>query len=381
MPSLAGGGAEKAMMNLVTEFANQGIAIDLLVIEPVGPYSQTLSHKIKLYDLSASSFVCRQLSKLKLPQYVKALFVIPALIKYLKRERVQVLITTLHLSNMIGLMIKKYFVRRVKLIVRMAGAFSMELSTHVNGRKIRLLTNMVKCLLPASDAIVANSKDLAIDIKTCVPALAHKVHTVYNPIVIASIREQAAAALSHPWLDHGSYRVILSVGRLHKKKDFPTLLRAFAQIRASMPASRLVILGEGQERHALEKLAAQLAIKDFIDFAGFKANPFCWMAKSHVLVSSSLVEGFPNVLVESMACGTPVVSTDCPTGPREILHAGRWGKLVPVGDCQRLATAVLETLQNPTPSERLRERAQDFSLAVSLAGYKTLFLDIVHENK
>jgi glycosyltransferase involved in cell wall biosynthesis len=155
--------------------------------------------------------------------------------------------------------------------------------------------------------------------------------------------------------------VILGAGRLTAQKDFPTLIRAFALARAAQPM-RLILLGEGELREPLRALAADLGIAAQVDLPGFVENPYAFMSRAHVFVLSSAWEGFGLVLVEAMACGTPVVSTDCPAGPAEILMGGRFGRLVPVGDAGAMAEAIRATLADPLPADRLRSRAGDFSL-------------------
>ena len=156
------------------------------------------------------------------------------------------------------------------------------------------------------------------------------MRVVPNPVPHDDVAAMAAAPLDHPWFDEPGVPVILSAGRLVGQKDFSTLIRAFAQVVKSRPA-RLVILGEGRERGALAALARELGVAEGVDLPGFVANPFAWMARARVFAVSSIYEGLSMVLVEAMACGTPVVSTDCPHGPRELLEDGRWGRLVPVG--------------------------------------------------
>jgi glycosyltransferase involved in cell wall biosynthesis len=171
--------------------------------------------------------------------------------------------------------------------------------------------------------------------------------------------------------------VILAVGRLTKAKDYPTLFRAFSLVRQVRPA-KLLVLGEGEERSNLERLAIELGIQNDVSMSGFVDNPFAFMAKASVFVLSSAWEGFGNVLVEALACGCPVVATDCPSGPREILDNGRYGRLVPVGDHEALAKAILETLDNPDfPADRQTrlQRAMEFSVDVAIDRYMKVLLD------
>ena len=188
--------------------------------------------------------------------------------------------------------------------------------------------------------------------------------TIYNPVVTAELVSQSRAPLDHPWLQLGAPPVILGVGRLHEQKDFPTLLRAFARVRAKREA-RLIILGEAKHaeyRTELTTLAAQLGIANDVMFPGFVDNPFAYMAHAAVFVLSSAWEGLPTVLIEALACGCPVVSTDCPSGPAEILENGKYGPLVPVGDDVALADAICSVLNTPPNRDWLRARGALFGV-------------------
>jgi glycosyltransferase involved in cell wall biosynthesis len=175
-------------------------------------------------------------------------------------------------------------------------------------------------------------------------------------------------AAGHPWFAPGEPPVILAAGRLTAQKDYPTLMRAFASLRKNRPA-HLVILGEGEEHPRLQALAMELGIRADVDLPGFLDHPFPLMAHCQVLVLSSAWEGFGNVLVEALACGTQVVSTDCPSGPAEILEDGKYGRLVPVGDAVALAKAIEATLDRPYPVAMLRQRAQAFSSKDAVGQY------------
>jgi len=180
---------------------------------------------------------------------------------------------------------------------------------------------------------------------------------IYNPVVSPELYEKADAPLEHPWFRSNQPPVILGVGRHYPQKGFDTLLRAFARVRQETPA-RLVILGEGPERPNLERLASELGVAADVDMPGFDPNPFRYMKRAGVFVLSSRYEGLPNVLIQAMACGCPVVSTDCPNGPAEILDGGRYGALVPVDDVEAMARAIVRALLGqvaPAPADWLEQ--------------------------
>jgi glycosyltransferase involved in cell wall biosynthesis len=173
-----------------------------------------------------------------------------------------------------------------------------------------------------------------------------KIKVIYNPVITPELFAKAEEPLDHPWFRPGEPPVVLGVGRLTQAKDFPTLIRAFALVRKERPA-RLMILGEGEERPKLEALVRELGLEEDVALPGFVGNPYKYIARAGVFVLSSAWEGLPTTLVEALALGTPVVSTNCKSGPEEILEEGRWGRLVPVGNIEELAKAIGESLSMP----------------------------------
>jgi glycosyltransferase involved in cell wall biosynthesis len=221
---------------------------------------------------------------------------------------------------------------------------------------------------PEADRIIAVSRGVADDLRTLVRLPPELVTTAYNPVVDSELAKKADAPIDHPWFVPGAPPVIIAVGRLTEQKDFPTLLRAFARVRAQRQA-RLLILGEGELRRKLEALACELGVDQDVSLSGFMSNPFAYMARAAVFVLSSAYEGLPGVLIETLACGCPVVSTDCPSGPAEILKNGQYGRLVPVGDPAAMAQAILSTLEAPPDRGLLQKRASLFSVDRAIEQY------------
>ena len=226
--------------------------------------------------------------------------------------------------------------------------------------RARLLARGIRRALHRADGIVAASRGLADEWAEDAAVPRSRIAAIHNPVVGEDLASLAAAPLHHPWFREDGPPLILGAGRLAPQKDFETLLRAFALVRRRRPA-RLAILGDGELRSSLRGLADRLGIRREALFPGFARNPFAWMARAGVFALSSKWEGFGNVLVEALACGCPVVSTDCPSGPAEILDGGTWGRLVPVGDPPALAEAILATLDAPPDRESLRRRGARFS--------------------
>jgi glycosyltransferase involved in cell wall biosynthesis len=226
----------------------------------------------------------------------------------------------------------------------------------------------MRYLYPGVDRIIAVSEGVAEDTLRITRLPSSRVVVVRNPVVTSRLTELAAAPCPHPWLEAAEVPVILAAGRLTEQKDFATLLRAFARLHAQTPV-RLIILGEGPLRRALDRLARQLGVSDEVALPGFTANPYAWMSRASQFVLSSAWEGSPNVLTEALALGLPAVSTDCPSGPREVLASGRYGILVPVGDAVGLAEAMRDTLAAPLPAATLRQAVSAYTVAAATKGY------------
>ncbi len=359
VPSLAGGGAERVMLEIAGQLARCGFAVDLLVTRSGGALWGSVPEGVRLINLNS----------------YKTPTCLPALVRYIRRERPTVFLSALTFGNLTALLAKKLFTRDLRLIVSQQNTYTAE--GEGRGIAFRTANRLLKWLLPAADAIVGVSSGVAEDLKRAVPRAASLVRAIPNPVVTPPLLEQAKLPVDHPWFGDPRTPVILTAGRLDiPHKDQPTLLKAFAEVLRSRPA-RLVVLGEGPDRAKLTALARELGIQEHVDFLGFQPNPFAYMARARVFVLSSVREGLPTVLIEAMACGTPVVSTDCPSGPREILDGGKWGRLVPVGDWRSLARAIRDTLDNPIAPERLIARAQHYSVAASMERHLELINKVV----
>jgi glycosyltransferase involved in cell wall biosynthesis len=234
-----------------------------------------------------------------------------------------------------------------------------------------LVVQLTRIAYRFADAVIANSKAVAADLGRLMHLPDQRVHVIYNPLDIETIERLSQEPPHHPWLDTGTTPLIVSVGSLTALKNFPTLVRAFALVRQRR-VCRLAILGEGPERARLEALVREQGLVDDVCLPGFMRNPFAWMRHARVFVSSSLTEGCPNAVMQALACGTPVVSTDV-GGSAEILDGGRWGRLVSAEDPCRMAEAVESTLDAPAHPE-VRQRAQDFALRPTALQYLRVLL-------
>ncbi len=222
-----------------------------------------------------------------------------------------------------------------------------------------------------ADRFIACSKGVARDLEQTFPLLKNRIHTVYEPVLDDSFVERFAQPAQHRWLREASSNasdsdrearppVLVNAARLVPMKDQATLIKAFARLRKRRRA-RLIIFGEGRLRGELEQLIAELGLERDIDLPGFYANVFPEISAASLFVLSSQFEGLSKALIEALACGTPAVSTDCPSGPAEVLDNGRYGRLVPVGDVSALASAMEDALDTEVDRDELRRRAWDFS--------------------
>lgn len=279
------------------------------------------------------------------------------LASYLRRRSPEVLISTSTETNLIALMARGLSGTRTGLVAREASVASIHRDRRLRGSIVEFLA---KRLYSRIDSLVAVSAGVKEDLIAYMGLPRSSINVIHNPSVTPGLLRKAAEPVNHEWLHGNGSPVIISAGRLHWHKDYPLLLRAFSLVRQVRPA-RLMILGEGEERPRLEALAEELQVSHDFALPGFVANPYNYLAAASVFALSSSAEAFGHVLVEAMACGTPVVSTDCPGGPGEILERGRFGPLVPVGDAEAMARAILATLDNPPARALLQEGAMRFS--------------------
>ena len=236
-------------------------------------------------------------------------------------------------------------------------------------------------LFPEADGIHTVSYDLANEISDLVPDVKNRIVPIYNPTWRPELQQLAKQSTGHPWLDarrSPDVKIILAAGRLQAQKNYSLLIKALSRIRTRIDV-RLIILGEGSKKKKLENLVCKLNLSDAVSMPGWVVNPYAFMGKVDLFVLSSLYEGLPNVLIEAMACGCPIVSTDCPTGPREILGDGRWGKLVPVDSVDFLADSIFEALNEKHDREALRQRASEFSSEQFIPQFDRMIVNAINQ--
>jgi glycosyltransferase involved in cell wall biosynthesis len=355
VPSLSAGGAERAMLNLAHGFAERGCQVDLVLANASGPYLSKVRETVRLVDLKAS----------------RVLTSLPSLVFYLRKAKPKALISTLDYANIVASWARRLASTSSRIAINEQNTISRS-AINSSRRRQRFVPRLVKRFYPWADFVIGNSQGV-VDSLVEVTGLPYKrIHLLYNPVVTPELRERVQAPLDHPWFADGEPPVVLAVGRLTKQKDFPVLLSAFAQVRQSISA-RLIILGEGPDRPALEALVKELGLENQVAMPGFVENPYAYMQHASLFVLSSLWEGLPTVLIEALYCGTPVVATDCPSGPREILKGGKYGQLVPMSEPKILANAI-ETNLTGTKIIPPPESWQPYELETVVNQYSQLLL-------
>jgi len=395
IPTLAGGGAELSMLRLAGELANRGHAVDLLLNRHRGAYAERVPANVNVAELARYSkwrarlavwrarprdidVVLRPVMTARVP--IMSLRYLGGLADYLRSRRPGVLVSAMFYSNLVALWARDLAGVDVPVVVTEHNTLSQRIA---QGRsrggetaRWRGLPALIGRVYSRADAIVTVSDGVAGDLAEISGLARQSIATIYNPVVFPQLEARAREPLKHDWFGADNSPVLIAVGRLEAQKDFGTLLEAFARVRAGRTV-RLIVLGEGSQRKMLETRVQALGVAADVLFPGWVDNPYAWMSRAALFVLSSEWEGLGNVLIEAMACGCPVVSTDCPHGPREILDNGRLGRLVPVSDADALAAAIIATLDAPLPGDALRKRASEFSLARCADQYEALIAGIL----
>jgi glycosyltransferase involved in cell wall biosynthesis len=359
------GGVERMLVNLLHGLTELGRPVDLLTIRTSSPYLDDLPTGVRRIDLGARH----------------SLGAVAALARQLRSERPPVLLAAKDRAGRAAVLARRLAGVETRIVMRLGTNLGAALAgKHVLARWLRLTA--VRRSWQHIEHIVAVSDGVAADTARLAHFPPERISVIRNPVITPMLAARAALPCPHPWLDEAAQHVapvLLGAGRLERQKDFPTLLRAFAALRAERRC-RLLLLGEGAWRHRLTAEAAALGIAADLDLPGFQSNPYPFLARARLFVLSSAWEGSPNVLTEAMALGTPVVATDCPSGPREVLADGRFGRLVPVGDAAALAKAMAATLANPLPAAVLQHAVAAYRSDASAAAYAAA-LDAVAAGK
>lgn len=340
--NMNGGGAEKVFMTLSNHFISKGYEVDLLLTSSKGTHISSLDKRVRVIELSSKKTVL---------DFFK-------LVGYLKNESPDVLLSGLTNCNLIA-SISSLFSRSDTRIYVTQHSYQTE-AFKAQSPIIRYIYKaLIGTFYRRANGLISVSEGVNKDLTDSFRFLKKRSAVINNPFDIPYIKRQSLLSSNHPWLNkHKNYKVIISAGRLNPAKDFENLLRAFAIVKNQLNV-RLIILGEGKLKDDLSESIEKKKLNGLVDLYGFTENPFSFIAKADVFVASSKHEGLSNVIIESMICGVPIVSTDCPSGPAEILENGIWGKLVPTNNPEALADAICTQLNSNTKIDCSR-RVQDF---------------------
>lgn len=391
IPELTSGGVQKRMLDLADGLTARGHRVDLVLCRVDGRLAEQVPKGVSVVGLKAGpGWLGRAYALAADPKGFLSLLrpvllprkpsetlpYLPDLVRYLRRARPRALLAAKPHPNVEASWARRLADVETRLVV--SERISLAGKTQQSRMwKRRFLPPLVRRSYMNADAIVAVSDGVADDLASTTRIPRDRITTIYNPVVTPMLLKRAEEPVDHPWFAPGAPPVLLGVGRLHDDKDFPTLIRAFARVRKAREA-RLVILGEAKRAERLDQLkdlAEELGVAEHVAFPGFVENPLAYMANASIFVLSSIWEGLPGVMIEALACGCPVASTDCPSGPAEILQNGLYGPLVPVGDDAALAEAILSTLDNPPDRDKLRARGAAFSLDRAVDRYLDVLLD------
>lgn len=353
LASYGDGGVERSLVRLAGGLAATGVGVDLLLTRHEGPYLEQLHPAVQRVDLRRFDATPAT-----------------ALAGYLRARRPAVLLSSKEQNDALAAGVQAIAAETgTRIAMRLATNFL----ARAEGRRLwpwqrRRAFARLRARYARADLLLAISHDLAVQMAGLLEVPAARIAVVRNPAFDPAILTRAAGPAPHPWLADPAVPVVLGIGGLRRQKDFPTLLRAFAALRARLPA-RLIVIGEGPQRAALETLARSLGVADEVAMPGFADNPYAYMRHASLFVLSSRWEGSPNVLTEALALGTPVVATDCPSGPAEILDGGRIAPLVPMQDPAALAEAMARVLAAPPAPARLQAAVANYHVERSVEGY------------
>jgi glycosyltransferase involved in cell wall biosynthesis len=345
------------MATLANGLSRGGHAVDLVCVRARGPFLREVDPDVRIVDLGAS----------------KSILAAAPLIRYLRATRPTALLSTLVNVNLAAALARTASPVSVRFVARETTHASVDNRTGWLG-DYRLVALLRRWTYRQADHIVAPSQGVARDLVLHVGVPRSRITVIANPLDLDRIDRAAMEPAPHfEALPRGT-RVVLSVGRLSAEKDLGTLVRAFARVHDRTPTA-LVLLGDGDERRRLERLAVDLGVSSALLMPGFVDNPFAYLKRASVFVLSSRYEGMPNTLLQALATGTPVVSTDCPSGPRELLDDGRWGRLVPVGDHEAMAQALADALDGRVATAPRAIIAERFGLDTIVEQYRRVLFD------
>lgn len=342
-PTLMGGGAEKVAVNLANHYANIGFNVDLVVFTRLAQYQSLISNKVTLINLNAS-------------RTSYAFFKVRG---YLKKNKTALILSVICNSNVIvglasfGLKLKSITFREANT-----------LDGFINRGKVRwfIQKTLMKISYTKANNVIANSDDTKYDLIKNEICKSEKIRVIRNPVLAPDFEELKLDEPKEEWFSQPENKVILSVGRLDVQKNHSFLIASFKDIYQKSPNARLVIVGDGNEKDNLLSLISKNGLSEVVKLVPFQRNIYPYYYNSDVFALSSDWEGFGNVLVEALSVGLPIVSTNCPGGPKMILKGGEYGALTPLGDKKSYVSALLKILEKPEKNKKSIVYAKIFTV-------------------
>lgn len=355
-PDLSTGGVGKMRVHLIREMVARGIAVDLLLANTGSPLFKQLPPEVRTICIKTTHPV----------------YSLPALYRYFRSTPPDALVTDRLRLDIACQRARRLACARTRLYLSIHNPLTVKLGS-IGAKKSTKLRDDFLRWAPRNDRLIAVSRGVADDLVEGLGLPREFVQVVHNPVITGGQAPLAAEPVTHPFLNPKTAPVILSAGRMTEQKDFPTLLHAFQRVRAHRDCRLLLLGDQGGLHDELLALACSLGIDDDVSLPGFDPNPYRYMSKCDLFVLSSRWEGFGNVMVEALATGLPVVATDCPVGPREILRDGALGPLVPMGDVAAMAAAIDRVLDAPADPAVLKAGVQEYTVEKSVDGYLKTF--------
>jgi len=364
IPALQLGGAERVTVNIANGLAEQEYDVDLVLAYDRGRFRDEVDDHVTTTVLDTPSVPVLGIGGTLL-----------GLRDYIERTDPDVVVSAMTHANVVAILAARLSDQNPAVVPTEHNEFGKAKTV-----KDRIVYNLARQLYSSATQLIAVSEGVARSVTDNTPLDSGNVTVLNNPIEVDEIRNRATEPLDDPWIASEGLQVIFTVGRLTPQKDIPMLLEAFDIVHERRSDTRLIVAGKGPRRSRLVSLAEQHGIGDVVSFPGYVDNPYAYMHRADVFALSSRHEGLPTVLVEALACGCPVVATDCPSGPREILADGEYGPIVPVGNSGAFAEAIISMLAEAPDPDRLRERSDNFAMGVVLDQYTEFLEHIAPDN-